>query len=186
MTAEALVLLANLGEPRRPAGAPAASSEAVLPDAQTAKRQLAGLLSATVSELDLPALRRLHHAAAGAAAALVAGDPVDCRELNAIAGDSTARAQLTTGPDGSLRELLRWEDASPAGSLARQLIGELAALEPARLRRCARDPCGLLFYDSTRSRTQLWHAEDPCGWRERQRRRRRPRHLDPAGGHQLG
>jgi hypothetical protein len=30
----------------------------------------------------------------------------------------------------------------------------------------------LLFYDSTKSRTRRWHAEDPCGRRERQRAHR--------------
>jgi predicted RNA-binding Zn ribbon-like protein len=56
--------------------------------------------------------------------------------------------------------------------LARRLIEELAALEPNRLRRCARTACDLLFYDTTRSRTRRWHAEDPCGWRQRQQHRR--------------
>jgi predicted RNA-binding Zn ribbon-like protein len=56
-----------------------------------------------------------------------------------------------------------------AAALARRLIEELNALEPDRLRRCARPECDLLFYDTTRSRTRRWHAEDPCGWRERQR-----------------
>lgn len=172
MSPDALILLANLGQPRRPAGARAASSEPVLPDAGTATRQLAPLLNGPVSERDLPALRQLHRAAAGAAAALLAGAPVDCRALNSLARGSTARAEITTSPDGSLREHLRWEDASVSGYLARRLIAELAGLDPARLRRCARAGCGLLFYDTTRSRTQLWHAEDPCGWRERQRRRR--------------
>jgi len=68
-------------------------------------------------------------------------------------------------------------DCAELNALARHIIDELDALEPDRLRRCARPECDLLFYDTTRSCTRRWHAEDPCGWRERQRvhRQRAPR-----------
>lgn len=79
---------------------------------------------------------------------------------------------LTSDADGRLRQTLAWDDRSVAAGLARRLAAELASLEPKRLRRCARTECDLVFYDATRSRTQVWHAEDPCGWRERQLRRR--------------
>jgi predicted RNA-binding Zn ribbon-like protein len=91
--------------------------------------------------------------------------------LNELAGDSSARLQLTAR-GGSLGQELIWSDGPAVGQLARRLIEELASLDPTRLRRCAREQCGLLFYDGTRSRTQRWHAEDPCGWRERQHSRR--------------
>ncbi|HYB26212.1 MAG TPA: CGNR zinc finger domain-containing protein [Solirubrobacteraceae bacterium] len=42
---------------------------------------------------------------------------------------------------------------------------------------CERPECRLLFYGTTRSATQRWHAESPCGVRERQwRYRTKPRH----------
>jgi predicted RNA-binding Zn ribbon-like protein len=66
---------------------------------------------------------------------------------------------------------LVWDDASATAHLARNVIDELASLDPARLRKCARSACDLLFYDTSRSRTRRWHAEDPCGWRERQQTR---------------
>jgi hypothetical protein len=66
----ALVMLANLGRPRRPSRAPARSAEPELPDPVTASGQLEGL--------------------------------------------------------------------------ARRLIEELASLDPTRLRRCAREQCGLI------------------------------------------
>jgi predicted RNA-binding Zn ribbon-like protein len=97
---------------------------------------------------------------------------VDTSPVNALARGSAGRIELTAGPDGRLRQNLSWEDPSVSAGLARRLVGELAGLEPGRLRRCARSECDLLFYDTTRSRTQRWHAEDPCGWRERQRRHR--------------
>jgi predicted RNA-binding Zn ribbon-like protein len=80
---------------------------------------------------------------------------------------SRACAELVSGSD-PLRQNLLWEDRSVAAALARRLISELAALQPGRLRQCARPECTLLFYDVTRSRTRRWHAQDPCGWRDRQ------------------
>jgi predicted RNA-binding Zn ribbon-like protein len=95
----------------------------------------------------------------------------DCAAITALAHGSTAHVELTA-TDGGPRQDLVWSDNSISSGLARRLIEELAALEPNRLRRCARTACDLLFYDTTRSRTRRWHAEDPCGWRQRQQHRR--------------
>lgn len=172
MIPEALTLLANLGRPRRPPGAGAQHSEPILPDAATASRQLAPLTSGPVTKADLPALRRVQEAAVHAANALLSATPVDCQEINSLAHLSAGRIQLWAQADGSLSQHLAWEDSSVSGHLARRLIEELTGLDPQRWRRCARAECGLLFYDTTRSRTQRWHSERPCGWRERQRHRR--------------
>ncbi len=170
---EALITLANLGLPRRPGGARTRVTEAALPDAATASRQLGTVITGPVTEADLPDLRSLQRAAAQAADALLAGEIPDCALVNAVAGRSTGRAELVVS-GSELREHIAWDDATAAAELARRLIGELAALDPSRLRRCARRECGLVFYDTTRSRTRRWHAEDPCGWRERQQSRRHP------------
>src|SRR6266496_754417 len=61
---------------------------------------------------------------------------------------------------------------TPAAGLARRVIEELDAIDLSRLRQCQRKECDLLFLDMTRSRSQRWHAENPCGWLERQHRRR--------------
>lgn len=171
----ALMLLANLGRPRRPAGAPAAHAEPILPDPHVASAQLAEVVERPVTEADLPELRRLQRAVVHVAEAILVGEALDCAEINALAAGSTARVELALS-NGFPRRQLAWTDASPAAALARRLIDEISALEPDRLRRCARPACDLLFYDTTRSRTRRWHAEDPCGWRERQRihRTRRP------------
>jgi predicted RNA-binding Zn ribbon-like protein len=154
----------------------------VLPDPGTAARQLAPLIAVPltaepltaepVSDDDLAALRLVQRAAASAADALLSRTPVDTETVNALASGCRARIELTCDDDGRLRQTLAWNDPSVAARLARRLAAELAALDPHRLRRCARPECDLVFYDITRSRTQRWHAEDPCGWRERQRRRR--------------
>lgn len=172
MTPQTLVALANLGRPRRPAGASEARGQPVLPDPAAAARQLASLTGEPVTGDDLPALRLLQQESARAASALLAGLPVEAAAINALARGSTGRVELAVGSGGQLRQDLAWHDPSLSACLARRLIGELAAVDPQRLRRCARPECDLLFYDTTRSRTQRWHAEDPCGWRERQRRRR--------------
>jgi predicted RNA-binding Zn ribbon-like protein len=163
-----LLLLANLGRPRRPSGVAAPHAEPILPDATVASAQLAEVVDQPVAAADLADLRRLQLASVHAAAAILAGVPLDCAEVNALAAGSCARIELVV-TDGVPRRQLIWTDTSLAAALARRLIEELNALEPDRLRRCARPECDLLFYDTTRSRTRRWHAEAPCGWRERQR-----------------
>jgi predicted RNA-binding Zn ribbon-like protein len=163
-----LLLLANLGRPRRPSGAAAPYAEPILPDATVASAQLADVADQPVAAADLADLRRLQGASVHAADGILTGETPDCAELNALAAGSTARIELVV-TDGVPRRQLIWTDTSLAAALARRLIEELNVLEPDRLRRCARPECDLLFYDTTRSRTRRWHAEDPCGWRERQR-----------------
>jgi predicted RNA-binding Zn ribbon-like protein len=167
-----LLLLANLGRPRRPSGVAVAHAEPILPDATVASAQLADVLDRPVAAADLADLRRLQRASVRAAHAILAREALDCTELNALAAGSCARPELVVR-DGVPRGQLIWTDTSSAAALARRLIEELDALEPGRLRRCARPECDLVFYDTTRSRTRRWHAEDPCGWRERQRVHRR-------------
>ena len=175
---ELLLVLANLGRPRRPSGVAAAYAEPILPDVTVACVQLAEVLDRPVAEADLPDLRRLQRAASHAAEAMLGGEAPDCAEINALAADSTAHVELVA-TDGVARRQLVWTDTSLAAALARRLVDELDALEPDRFRRCARPECDLLIYDTTRSRTRRWHAEDPCGWRERQRLHR-TRHFEPT------
>jgi predicted RNA-binding Zn ribbon-like protein len=165
---QVLLLLANLGRPRRPSGVAAPYSEPILPDATVASALLAEVVDQPVATGDLADLRRLQRASVDAAHAIISGEALDCAEVNALAAGSCARIELLVTDSAPRRELI-WTDASLAAALARRLIEELDALERGRLRRCARPECDLVFYDTTRSRTRRWHAEDPCGWRERQR-----------------
>ena len=165
---DVLVTLANLGRPRRPPGVRAPVTEPVFPDVAGATGQLSGLAAGSVTGADLPALRRLQAFAAEAAVVILAGRIPDPAPLNALASGSQARLRLVDS-GGTLRQELLWEDGSSAAQLTRRLIAELASLDSTRLRECARPQCTLLFYDTTRSRTRRWHAEDPCGWRERER-----------------
>ena len=92
--------------------------------------------------------------------------------LNALAAREPAIYAIERHPNGRLRRTLRPTRASATATLVVAAIRELSDLEPSRLRRCARPECTLVFYDITRSATQRWHAERPCGLRERQRRHR--------------
>jgi predicted RNA-binding Zn ribbon-like protein len=143
-------------------------ADPILPDASVASAQLAEVIHQPVAAADLADLRRLQRASVHAADTILAGEALDCAEVNALAAGSYARIELLV-TDAVPRRRLTWTDTSLAAALARRLIDEVNALEPDRLRRCARPECELLFYDTTRSRTRRWHAEDPCGWRERQR-----------------
>ena len=171
MTSEALITLANLGRPRRPSGVSAAFAEPVLPSTGAATEQLGPLIQGPVTDAELRGLRQLQRIAARISGALLDGAMPEASDLNELARDSSAHVELSV-VGGELRQELVWTEGSTAGYLARRIIGELADLEPGRVRQCARRECTLLFYDTTRSRTRRWHAEDPCGWRERQRSRR--------------
>jgi predicted RNA-binding Zn ribbon-like protein len=143
-------------------------ADPILPDASVASAQLAEVIHQPVAAAELADLRRLQRASVHATDTILAGEALDCAEVNALASGSYARIELLV-TDAVPRRRLIWTDTSLAAALARRLIDEVNALEPDRLRRCARPECELLFYDTTRSRTRRWHAEDPCGWRERQR-----------------
>lgn len=170
--APVLVALANAGRPRRPVGARRAVAEDPFEREESATLMLKPFLGRSVEAGELDGLRLLARDAGRIAASVVDGTTPPLRGLNRLAGECTGRIQLRSAPDGRLEAVVRWEAGPAPAVLARRIVEELAGIEPGRLRRCARPECGLLFYDSTRSGTQRWHSEVPCGWRERQRRRR--------------
>ena len=110
-------------------------------------------------------VRRLKGSSNGAFHQFGIQDVIDARP-------SIATVKLDVGANQTLRAQLEWSEPSPAATLARAVALELAEIDPARLKRCERPACKLVFYDSTRSGRQRWHAESPCGNRERQRRYR--------------
>jgi predicted RNA-binding Zn ribbon-like protein len=147
--------------------------EEPLPDATVAARQLSGLVDEVIGPGDLPGLRRVHRFAQQFAGWAVGRASVpDPTEINVLARRSRGLPQVQHEADGKWRRHMTWMPAAPAVTLARMLIDEIADLDLERLRECARPECTLVFYDETRSRTQRWHAENPCGWRARQARHR--------------
>lgn len=169
-TPDVLLRVANLTVPLKPVGA-----TLTRPDPFSGPDGLARALGlARVEGAEIESLRVLHAVVVDLVDRLVAGWPVagQTEQLTALAHASVARVHLEPGRDRAMRAYVDWSDPDPVSALARRLIHELGALDVTRLRRCARPECDLIFYDTTRSGTRRWHAESPCGIRERQRRHR--------------
>ncbi len=121
-----------------------------------------------------PDLDKLSQAASDLADAIVARRvPLPVGELNMLAEGCPSFPQLVADPT---RAAVRLEQsaltARPTAVLAARVAAELGVADLSRIKECARSECHLVFYDETRSRTQRWHAEAPCGRLERQRRHR--------------
>jgi predicted RNA-binding Zn ribbon-like protein len=176
VTGAALVVaLANARADRRPPHAPRAFFHDALGNAGSAGELLEPFLGLgqTVDEADLRALRALHRALVPVVDALIDGSPPPLGALNALAAREPAIGVLEPGPpEGGLRAVISPKRDSAMARLVFDVVRELGELDPSRLRRCERPECRLVFYDGTRSGTQRWHAESPCGVRERQRRHR--------------
>jgi hypothetical protein len=172
MNATAVIALANLKRRRRWDTAP----RAPFVDVSRASRSLAeaGLSIDGLSREDLPALERLADAVSELGDCLALGQPPTSRAVEVItevASGCTASIRLSASGD-AVQSNVHWRDPDRVAGLARRIIQELDGVDASRLRRCQRVECDLLFMDATRSRSQRWHAENPCGWLARQHRRR--------------
>jgi predicted RNA-binding Zn ribbon-like protein len=174
-----VVALANARADRRPPHAPVAVPHDALADAASASELLRPFLDDPVDPQELAAVRAVQRAVVAIVDALIDGSQPPLAALNALAAREPAIYALEPQPDATLRATLRPKRPSAAAMLLVAVVRELGELEPSRLRRCARAECRLVFYDVTRSATQRWHAERPCGLRERQRRHR-AKHPSPA------
>lgn len=121
-----------------------------------------------------PDLDELSQVASDLADAIVARRvPLPVGELNMLAEGCPSLPQLVADPNRAAVRLQRSElTARPTAVLAARVAAELGVADLSRIKECARSECRLVFYDETRSRTQRWHAEAPCGRLERQRRHR--------------
>jgi predicted RNA-binding Zn ribbon-like protein len=167
-----VVALANAQADRRPTHARVAMSHDALADAASASSLLGPFLGRRIGAKELAAVRALQTAVVAIVDALIDGSPPPLELLNGLAAKEPTIARLKRQRDGTLHATLQPKHASAAATLVVAAIRELSELDPSRLRRCARPECTLVFYDTTRSATQRWHAERPCGLRERQRRYR--------------
>ena len=170
-----IVALANAQADRRPTHARTAVRHDALADAVSASELLKPFLDDSLDAQELVAVQALKRAVVPIVDALIDGSQPPLKALNALAARKPMIYALERRRDGKLHATLRPKGASAAVALLVAAIRELSELEPSRLRRCARPECRLVFYDVTRSATQRWHAERPCGLRERQRRHRASR-----------
>lgn len=177
MTPDTLLGLANLTVPRKPDRGPTNHPDPLASPATAA----ASLGLEHVDGRQLGALRELHDTIVQLVECLLDGRPVvrAAARLSKLAQPSTATARVDVDETRTLRTQLQWSDPTPAATLARRVAIELGEIDIARLKRCERPACNLVFYDKTRSGTQRWHAESPCGNRERQHRYRAARHASP-------
>jgi predicted RNA-binding Zn ribbon-like protein len=170
MTPDTLLKLANLSVARRPDRGPTIHPDPLAGPGTAA--QALGLRRVRASQL--VALRGLHQAVVALVDGLLSGRPVSrpAARLTRLAQPSIATVRLDVTESQSLRVQLKWSEPTPVATLARQVALELGEIDLARLKRCERPACQLVFYDTTRSGTQRWHADSPCGNRERQHRYR--------------
>jgi hypothetical protein len=172
MNPTAVIALANLQRRRRRDTA----SRAPFANGAQARRALAeeGLSIDGLTLEDLPALARLADAVSELGDGLALGHgPVSqaIEVINELASGCNGTTQLSVMGQ-AVRNDVDWRDPDAVAGLARRVIQEFDGVDASRLRQCQRKECNLLFFDPTRSRSQRWHAENPCGWRERQQRRR--------------
>jgi len=167
-----IVALANARSPRKPTGARARVEHDALVDPAGASELLSPFLGREVTRRELPALRQLQAAVVAVVDALIKGSPAPVAALNRLAARNPGGRRLEQQPDGTLRATIAVARRSAAAILTERAIDELDQLDVTRLRRCGRPECRLVFYDRTRSGTQRWHSDRPCGLRERQRRHR--------------
>jgi len=174
-----LLALANLNVPRKPG-----RGATVPPDPLATTDGAADALGVAVARSELEGLRELHRVVADLVDRVLAGQDVEqqAARITALAQPSWARIQLEALGGVGLGQRLDWTDPTLVAGLARRVVLELGVIERCRLRRCGRPECDLLFYDTTRSNTRRWHAESPCGQRERQRRHRATRGLQRETG----
>ncbi len=167
-----VVALANARATRRPTHARRAAAHDALADAAAANVLLEPFLDDPVDARELPAVRALQRAVVSIVDALIKGSPPSLAALNMLAAREPVIQALERHAEEGLCVTVRPKRATRIAPLLVAVIRELIELEPTRLRRCARSECNLVFYDVSRSATQRWHAERPCGLRERQRRLR--------------
>jgi predicted RNA-binding Zn ribbon-like protein len=170
VTPDTLLAFANLMVARKPDRGPT-----IHPDPLASPTSAAQALSfQRLASSELAALRELHATVVGLVDGLLNRRSVHrpAARLTELAQPSVASVRLGPGENGTLQAWLEWSEPTPVATLARRVALELGEIDLTRLRRCERAACDLVFYDTTRSGTRRWHADSPCGARERQRRHR--------------
>jgi predicted RNA-binding Zn ribbon-like protein len=172
--------LANSGLARRPSG----DRRATLND-PFATKEAAG---AFLSEISASLIHRDNRGAALSSdilSRLAAWRAALCRLLDAVASgakpkpDDLDLVNSAASPAKRIKSLTSTMAAEetiltedPVARLSALCIDELTRCDHRRIKKCARPECAMYFYDQTRNRSARWHADDPCGWRSRDERRR--------------
>lgn len=164
--------IANSAMPRRPAGARVRMVDDPFRDGPAFVRFARNWLqvgSPTVAKDELARLVRWRDALCAFLTGFAAGNP--SVSALAILNEEIERATWAR----RLSATLEVEAVASHGFVevvVASCINEIAGCDPSRIRQCSRPECMLLFYDTTRNRSARFHAENPCGWRAREARRR--------------
>jgi predicted RNA-binding Zn ribbon-like protein len=155
--------------------------------AGTLDQPLADRLAAAAAQSPDPAERQLRHAAKlreaifSVFSAVAAGDAppaADLDALNAFHQRAMSRGKVIRTVEGFD---WAWEDDDaldrPLWPLVRSAVDLLLTGDQRRLRECAADDCGWLFYDTSRNQSRRWCSMQSCGnrakvhqFRERKRK----------------
>jgi predicted RNA-binding Zn ribbon-like protein len=174
-----ILAVANSAVPRRPSRASARVIDDPLSDPTAAICFLHKVFSkeshevqlSSVTQGDLARLVRWRDALFALLSAVAIGNPLSAAPALALINKELKRSLGSRCLSPSLKV-----ERVIEGGLVERLVcisaDEIAACDPSRIKQCARPECSLLFYDGTRNHTARWHAENPCGWRARDARRR--------------
>jgi predicted RNA-binding Zn ribbon-like protein len=145
-------------------------------DAPTAKRAARALAAgapgyATLLE-DVLALREAIHRIATALARKQPPAEADLAIVKACCARAIAAAELAPGPEGFR---WRWPTDPPVpetilGPLALSAAGLLRESDLSRIKQCAGEHCGWLFFDLTKNKSRRWCEMSVCGTRAKARR----------------
>ncbi len=141
--------------------------------AGTLDQPTADRLAAAAAQLPEPAERQLHRARKlreaifGVFSSVAAGDEpqvADLDALNAFHQRAMSRGKIIQTSEGLD---WGWEDDDaldrPLWPLVRSAVDLLLTGDQRRLRECAADDCGWLFYDTSRNQSRRWCSMQSCG-----------------------
>jgi predicted RNA-binding Zn ribbon-like protein len=127
----------------------------------------------TVSDGDLRDGKALRQAIADVTTSAAAGrtlNPLDVDVINLFAATPDIPPALPGGSRQAGRATARARQAFAA--MAREAVEIFAEDSLPRIRRCAADDCGLIFYDDSRSNNRRWCSMQRCGNRAKVRAHR--------------
>ena len=161
---------------REPADVLTWAEHAGVIDARTAKRAARALAAGAPRFLtlleDALALREAIYRIAAALAEKRSPAEADLALVKAACARAIAAAELAPGPDGFR---WRWPTDPPLpetilGPLALSAAGLLREGDLSRIKQCAGEHCGWLFFDLTKNKSRRWCEMSACGNRAKAKR----------------
>jgi predicted RNA-binding Zn ribbon-like protein len=119
------------------------------------------------AEQQLRQVRKLREAIFGVFSAIAASEPPpegDLDVLNAFHQRAMSRGKVVSTPEGITWD---WEGEEaldrPLWPIVKSAVDLLLTSDQRRIRECAADDCGWLFYDTSRNQSRRWCSMQSCG-----------------------